>query len=86
MWTPRPRHGSLVIHIGRDLALSLRAMRHRVLSCRVFLIPFSAVEKQLNTTQAKVAELHRANDDLGRQMVKVILLRWDADNNARVAT
>jgi len=30
---PRPRCGSLVSHIGHDLALSLRAMRRRVFSC-----------------------------------------------------
>jgi hypothetical protein len=48
------------------------------------LSPFSAVEEQINTVQAERAVLCRANDDLAWQMVEAILLRWDADNNARV--
>ena len=75
-------HSLLVSHIGHDLALLLRAMRCRVFSCRVFLSPFSAVEEQLNTAQAEVAKLCWANDDLARQTVEAILLRWDANNNA----
>ena len=35
-----------------------------VLSCRVFLSPFSGIEEQLNAAQAEVAELCRVNDDL----------------------
>ena len=79
-----PRRGSLVSHIGHDLALSLHAMRCRVFSCRVFLSPFLAVEEQLNAMQGKAVELRQANDDLARQMAKAILLRRDADDNTRV--
>jgi hypothetical protein len=31
-----------------------------------------------------MAELHRANDELARQTMEVILLHQDADDNARV--
>jgi len=49
------------------------------------LSPFSAVEEQLNAAQAEAAELHRANDDLAWQTTEAILLRRDADDNARIA-
>jgi hypothetical protein len=32
-----------------------------------------------------VAELRRANDDLAQQTTEVILLHWDANDNARAA-
>jgi len=56
-----------------------------VFSCRVFLSPFLAVEEQLNAMQGKAVELRQANDDLAWQTAEAILLRRDADNNARIA-
>ena len=86
MRLPRSRHGSLVSHIGHDLALSLCVMRCCVFSCRVFLSPFSAIEEQLHTVLAKAAKLHWANDDLVGKTAEAILLRRDADDNAHVAS
>jgi hypothetical protein len=40
---------------------------------------------QLNASQAEVAELRRANDDLAWHMAEQILLHQDAKDNARVA-
>ena len=46
------------------MILLFHFVRHRVLSCWVFLSPFSGIEEQLNAVQAKAAELFWVNDDL----------------------